>query len=125
MATTIALAATSSVPLSVATEILPAPASFAAPWMTVTLFFLRRCETPPDSCLATPRERFTIASRSKPIPSAFRPKSFARSIRWKISDDRSIALVGMQPQFRQMPPSSARSITATFSPSCAPRIAQT
>src|SRR6476661_7142541 len=39
--------------------------------------------------------------------------------------DLSRALVGMQPQLRQMPPSDSRSITATFSPSCEARMAAT
>jgi hypothetical protein len=35
------------------------------------------------------------------------------------------ALVGIQPQFRQMPPRASRSISATCIPSCAARIAAT
>src|SRR6185437_16328580 len=38
---------------------------------------------------------------------------------------RSSALVGMQPQLRQMPPRCSRSTTAVFIPSCAARIAAT
>ena len=38
---------------------------------------------------------------------------------------RSIAFVGMQPRFRQTPPSSSRSITVARMPSCAARIAAT
>ena len=44
---------------------------------------------------------------------------------WLTSDERSSALVGMQPQFRQMPPRCSRSTTAVFMPSWAARIAAT
>ena len=44
----------------------------------------------------------------------------------KFSEDCSSAFDGMQPTFRQVPPSVARfSTQATFSPSCAARMAQT
>jgi hypothetical protein len=46
-------------------------------------------------------------------------------MRPKTSDVRSSALVGMQPQLRQMPPMFSRSTTAVLSPSCAARIAAT
>ena len=46
------------------TVILPGPVSLASPIITVTLFFFSRCPTPPESCLDTPRERLTTASRS-------------------------------------------------------------
>ena len=59
------------------------------------------------------------------MPSALSPNSLARCIRWKTSAERSIALVGMQPQLRQMPPRCSRSTTATFRPICAARIAAT
>ena len=38
---------------------------------------------------------------------------------------RSIALVGIQPQLRHIPPICSRSIIATFRPNCAPLIAAT
>ena len=60
----IALASISSVPLSVLTVILPLPASFASPITTAILFFFIRKPTPPESCLATARERLTTASMS-------------------------------------------------------------
>src|SRR5688572_15557490 len=41
------------------------------------------------------------------------------------SADFRRALVGMQPQFRQMPPGRSRSMQATLKPSCAPRMAAT
>ena len=42
----------------------PPPVSLPKPSTTVTLFFFNRCAMPEDSCLETPRERFTILSRS-------------------------------------------------------------
>lgn len=53
-----------------------------------------------------------------PNASAFLPK-------WKTSDDLKRAFVGMQPQFKQMPPGRARSTIPTRIPSCAPRMAAT
>ena len=45
---------------------------------------------------------------------------------WYISDACSIALEGMQPTLRHVPPSVSRPSTqAVFRPSCAQRIAQT
>ncbi len=41
------------------------------------------------------------------------------------SEVRSSALVGMQPQLRQMPPMFSRSTTAVFMPSWAARMAAT
>ena len=115
----------SSVPLSVLTLILPLAGSVASPITTAILFFFIRWPTPELSCFATARERFTTASRSKPTFSALSPNSLARCIRWKISEVRSSALVGMQPQFRQMPPRFSRSTMTVESPSCAARIAAT
>jgi hypothetical protein len=60
----IAGAVSSSLPLSVLTLTLPFAGIVASPMTTVTLFFFRRCPTPELSCFATPRERFTTASRS-------------------------------------------------------------
>jgi len=53
------------------------------------------------------------------------PKLSACLMWWKISAERNNALVGMQPQLRQMPPKTSRSTIAVFSPSCAARIAAT
>jgi hypothetical protein len=64
-------------------------------------------------------------SRSKPGFPADRPYSSALLIWWNTSAERSSALVGMQPQLRQMPPSFSRSTIAVFRPSCAARIAAT
>ena len=58
------LALSVSVPLSVLTSTLPLAGSVAAPMTTVILFFFIRCPTPPDNCLATPRDRLITASMS-------------------------------------------------------------
>ena len=53
------------------------------------------------------------------------PNSAARWNSWSTSALRRRALVGMQPQFRQMPPGRSASTTATRWPSWAARIAAT
>ena len=121
----IAGASSSSPPLAVATLTLPGAVSLAVPMTTSTLFFFMRCPMPPESCLATPRERLMTASKSKSGFSTFSPNSAARWKRWKTSDERSSALVGMQPQLRQMPPRCSRSTITTLRPSCAARMAAT
>ena len=50
------------------------------------------------------RERATILAMSNLKLSAEKPNSPSRCIRCQISEERSSALVGMQPQLRQMPP---------------------
>ncbi len=67
--------------MSVVTVTSPTLGIVATPMNTVTLCFFIRCPMPPDSCLATARDRATTAGRSKPMPSAFRPNSRARCIR--------------------------------------------
>ena len=58
---------------SASTVNVPLPASLPLPMNTATLFFLSRCATPDDNCLATPRERFTTAPMSNFILSALKP----------------------------------------------------
>ncbi len=57
-------ASISSLPFSVLTVSLPLAPSFASPITTAILFFFIRNPTPPESCLATARERLTTASMS-------------------------------------------------------------
>src|SRR3954471_24910458 len=101
------------------------PASLPLPSNTVTLLLRSRCATPEESCFATARDRFTTFPRSKRDSTGSNPKSVRWCSRWLISLVRSSALVGIQPQFRQMPPRCSRSTTAVFMPSCAARIAAT
>ena len=119
------LAVTSVVLPSLVTVSLPLPASLASPGMTVILCFFIRKLTPSESCFDTARLRATILAMSNLKLSAEKPNSSSRCIRCQISLDRSSALVGMQPQFRQMPPMRSRSTTAVFRPSWAQRMAQT
>ena len=80
---------------------------------------------PLEMRLATSRLRLITAGKSTSIVPALRPNSLARWNRSSTSAVRKSALVGMQPQLRQMPPSSAFSTQATRSPSCAARMAAT
>ena len=111
---------------SLVTDSLPLPASLASPGMTVILCFFIRKLTPSDSCLDTARLRATILAMSNLKLSA-REAELAQPVH-QVPDfglERSSALVGMQPQFRQMPPMRSRSTTAVFRPSWAQRMAQT
>ena len=110
---------------SFSTASVPLPASLPLPSNTVILFLRIRCATPADNCFATARERFTTLARSNVASTGANPYSGKWCSRWLISELRSSALVGMQPQFRQMPPRCSRSTTAVFRPSCAARIAAT
>ena len=110
-----------------ATSTLSLPVKRAWPFSHVTLFFLNRYSMPPVSCFTASRRWPCIASRSSsgvtlmPIL-AIAPLAAAS----KYSDACSIAFDGMQPTFRQVPPSVSRaSAQAVFSPSCAARIAAT
>ena len=77
---------------------------------TVTILSLRAC-----TWLTSMRAGWSPSSR---------PHSFAAWAIFRAWACSSSALVGMQPQLRQVPPSVfCRSTTATFSPSCAARIA--
>ena len=99
--------------------------SVASPSITSILCFFIRKATPLFIVAATPRERWMMASKSNAAPVAERPYS----LRWdrlsNFSPLLSRALVGMQPQLRQMPPSSARSTMAVFRPSWLARMAAT
>jgi hypothetical protein len=114
-------------PSSALTSTCPGAVMRAAPKCTSILFLRRRKSTP-----------FTLPS----TPSALKAIIFARSsfgaltpipisAKWlrassKRSEACSKAFDGMQPTFRQVPPCVLRfSTTATFSPSCAARMAQT
>ena len=95
------------------------------PQITSTLFFFIRKPTPPLSCFDTARERATTFSMSNETSFADSPNSLAWFMWSYISAERSSALVGMQPQLRQMPPRCLFSTIAVFSPSCDARIAVT
>ena len=103
----------------------PAPSTVPRPGTRVILFFRNRNSTPFDIRSATwrlrgrrPGSRRGGCRRSRRTPPA-RWKS------WSTSAFRRSAFVGMQPQFRQMPPGRSASTTATRWPSWAARIAET
>ncbi|MNN60139.1 hypothetical protein D3C81_1753020 [compost metagenome] len=118
-------AASISESLSRVTCNLCGPAKRAWPLITLTLFFFIRCSTPRCSWPATARERATMAGRSTCGVPTVTPKRPASRTSRKTSAERNSALVGMQPQFRQMPPSWAFSTSAVRMPSCTARIAAT
>src|SRR5436305_5236631 len=96
-----------------------------SPLKTVTLFFFSRNSTPRQSWLTTASFRFSTAGQSICMPSVFRPSAPALRIWWASSDEWRNDFVGMQPRCRQVPPTFSFSMTATLSPSWAPRIAPT
>jgi hypothetical protein len=112
-----------SAPLTVT---LPGAAMRASPFSQSILFFLNRKATPLTLAVTVSSLCFIMRARSS-FGSTFTPNA------WKpcpassnISEACSSALEGMQPTLRQVPPSVSRfSTTATFSPSCAARMAQT
>ena len=99
----------------------------AVPKIGSTLFLRNRNRTPSVSPLTTSSLRASIAGRSSRRPSNWMPCFLNRSFdRWNSSLESSIALLGMQPTFRHVPPSVRPfSTQATFMPSCAARIAAT
>src|SRR5438128_2425297 len=96
-----------------------------SPLKTVTLFFFSRNSTPRQSWLTTASFRFSTAGQSICMPSVFRPSAPALRIWWASSDEWRNDFVGMQPRCRQVPPTFSFSMTATLSPSWAPRMAPT
>ena len=100
--------------------------NLAVPSMTTTLFFFNKWATPPDRRPATFRDLATTFSRLTEIsPVTSIPNSDRWSRLWRNSAARNKALVGMQPQFRQMPPRCSFSTTQADRPSCAARMAAT
>src|SRR5256884_9421024 len=96
-----------------------------SPLKTVTLFFFSRNSTPRQSWLTTASFLLSTAGQSICRPSVFRPSAPALWIWWASSDECRNDFVGMQPRCRQVPPTFSFSMTATLSPSWAPRIAPT
>src|SRR2546427_6293865 len=96
-----------------------------SPLKTVTLFFFSRNSTPRQSWLTTASFLLSTAGQSICRPSVFRPSAPALWIWWASSDEWRNDFVGMQPRWRQVPPTFSFSMTATLSPNWAPRIAPT
>src|SRR5256714_4881996 len=96
-----------------------------SPWNTVTLFFLSRNSVPRQSWLTTLSLRLITCGQSIWRPSVLMPSAAALLISCASSEEWRNDLVGMQPRCRQVPPTFSFSMTATLSPSWAPRIAPT
>ena len=116
-----------SLPSSPLTMTLPGAAMRPSPVTQSILFFLNRNATPLTLAATVSSLCFIIAARSSfgaptTTPSGSRPCPASSNI----SEAWRSAFEGMQPMFRQVPPSVLRfSTTATFMPSWAARIAQT
>ena len=108
----------------------PLPVSRAVPLIQSILFFLNRNSTPLVRPVTTRSFRAWTCVMSMPTAAAaapiVTPHSFAFWTIFSACACSSSALVGMQPQSRHVPPSAfCFSTTATFSPSCAARMAAT
>ena len=98
-----------------------------APFSQAILFFLNRNSMPPVFSLTTLSLWDSMPGRSSSTPPTLMPNLARPCLASSyFSDAASSALEGMQPTFRQVPPSALRfSTQATLKPSCAARIAQT
>ena len=107
------------------------PATTASPSMTpcsrTTRTFLRlhAASTPERILRTTSSLRAIIRVKSMVGSGTMIPKSAALRILRSRSAPASSDLVGMQPQLRHVPPSSARSMSTVSAPSCAARRAAT
>src|SRR4051812_774082 len=128
VATMISLRAVSVCCCPSVTSTLPFPARRPLPLIQSILFFLNSSSTPPVRPLTIRSLRDWTCAMSRPMAASpsVKPHSFQS---WAILSEcacSSSAFVGMQPQFRQVPPrTGARSTTAVRRPSCAARIAAT
>ena len=104
------------------------PVSRPLPLIQSILFFLNSSSMPPVRPLTILSLRLWTWIMSMPIAASpiVRPHSFQSRAIFSACACSSSALVGMQPQFKQVPPRvGARSTTAVRSPSCAARMAAT
>ena len=98
----------------------------ASPWMLVTPFILSSAPTPCVSVLVIWFLWAMICGKSTSIPFVRTPSSAPCSRISRISSAlRKRHFVGMQPLFRQVPPSFSFSTSVTAAPSWAARIAAT
>ncbi len=104
------------------TRTFVAPSRRPRPWIQVTLFFLTSEPRPFHMRFTTMSRRWPTFAKSTVVgPAIPMPKSAALWMRSLRAADSSIALVGMQPRWRQVPPILSSSTRATLRPSCAPR----
>ncbi|OQA05993.1 MAG: hypothetical protein BWY65_02308 [Firmicutes bacterium ADurb.Bin373] len=100
----------------------------ASPVMTATPFFFKRKFTPAFSLRAIfwarlralPQLKLSFSGAMPSIPKASASCTFLNTLALSI-----IALVGMQPQLRHIPPICVFSMRAVFMPSCPARMAAT
>ena len=113
--------AVTSLPL---TRTLCGPSSVAVPTSLLTPCLLNRLPMPLDSLSAMPRLRPITLGKSSLKLSKLTPWAAAsvRILRMKLPSS-SRALVGMQPQFRHVPPRFSCSTQRTFFLSCPARMA--
>ena len=116
-----------TLPSPAVTATLPAPSTLPVPVITSTLFFFIRKATPSTLAFTVASLWASIASRfSFGLPTSTPSVASVWPASWKTAEACSSALDGIQPTFRQVPPSVGRfSTIAVFSPSCAHLIAQT
>jgi len=114
--------------IRLSTTTVSAASMEAVPEMVSTLFFFSRYSTPLVRRRTIRSDRFAAFSQlnfsdfgSRPST----PKSAAIPSLEKYLALSSIALEGMQPQLRHIPPTFFFSITAVFSPACPALIAAT
>ena len=93
------------------------PSTRPSPRTTVTPLRLAAPSTPLRIWRTTSSLRLIIFGKSNETSGTTSPYSSARRTRRSRSAVASRAFVGMQPQFRHVPPSSARSIMVTCAPS--------
>ncbi len=115
-----------TLPWASRTSAFPLAGMKAEPSTCSILFFLNRAWMPLFRLPATVRLRPMTLEKSWETLPVFTPQSPASwAAQWYSSAACSSALVGIQPQLRQTPPSLSRSTHATRMPSCAARIAPT
>src|SRR5258706_2640615 len=104
------------------TEISFSPENLACPWTSVT-FFMPAIQLASASleCFTTPSLRPFAARMSTWTFPAENPNSAPRPATCAARALATSVLIGMQPTFTQVPPSSLRSMSAVFSPSLSRR----
>ncbi len=102
------------------TSIVLGLVSLPLPSMSVTPQLLNRPRMPLTCTSTTLFLRSMIFWRfGVSVPLNSMPKSAMFFAWWNASTEASRAFVGMQPRFRQVPPTSVSSMTVTCAPSCA------
>ena len=101
------------------------PVKTASPLTTWTLFMRSSALTPEVSLSTTEARKAWTFSQSTRTSAPMMPMFPLQVAASYTSELCSMALVGMQPRFRQVPPSSSFSTRVTLAPSWAARMAAT